>query len=204
MHTFWGQGNKVPEIIVRSLSLRKGAVGLLLGRMDQIWELDRILDKKYRNVVADNVPIAFFGIELYREASHVTGEIGRSFIPGDSRESNEGRSFLSSPLEDICSCNARLRFVILEIAMRPETTSMNDTLRNAFVIKVEDLFSKMRILQQGRTASADPQRILVVGDRRPLLCRENWRITFGDLMRLPTFSPIYFLISQSRGFTPIM
>ena len=57
VNTFRGQGNKIPEIIVRSLSLRKAAVGLLFGRVDQIGKLDSVLDKKYRDVVADNVPI---------------------------------------------------------------------------------------------------------------------------------------------------
>src|SRR5712672_1143049 len=157
VNTFWGQGNEIPEIIGRGLSLGKAAVGLLLRRVDQIWKLDRVLDKKHRDVIADNVPIALLCIKLNGKASHVTGEVSRSFIAGHRRESYECGSFLPGPLKDIGSCNARLRFVILEIAMRPETTSMHYALRNAFMIKMKDFLTKMEILQQSRTASADSQ-----------------------------------------------
>ena len=41
--------------------LREAAVGLLLGRVDQVGELDRVLDEEHRDVVADDVPVALAG-----------------------------------------------------------------------------------------------------------------------------------------------
>ena len=81
VNTFWGQGNEIPEIIVRGLSLGKAAVGLLLRRVDQIWKLDRVLDKKHRDVIADNVPIALLCIKLNGKASHVTARSADPLLP---------------------------------------------------------------------------------------------------------------------------
>src|SRR5271170_1385459 len=44
VHAFRRERDKIPEIIVSSLCLRETAIGLLLGSMDQVRELDRILD----------------------------------------------------------------------------------------------------------------------------------------------------------------
>lgn len=53
------------------LSLRKAAIGLLLGRMDQVGELDCILDEEHRNIIANHIPVAFLGVELDGKAAYV-------------------------------------------------------------------------------------------------------------------------------------
>ena len=67
--------DEIPEIVVRRLRLRKGAVGLRLHRVDDVGKLDRVLDEEDRDVVADEVPVAFLGVELHREAAHVAREV---------------------------------------------------------------------------------------------------------------------------------
>ena len=89
------QRDEVPEIVVRGLRLREAAVGLLLGGVDQVGELDRVLDEEHRDVVADEVPVALLGVELDREAAHVAGEIGRALVAGDGREAHEGVGLLA-------------------------------------------------------------------------------------------------------------
>jgi hypothetical protein len=75
------QRDEVPEIVVRGLRLRKAAVGFLLGGVDDVGKLDRVLDEKHRDVVADEVPVAFLGIELDREAAHVERQVCGPLLP---------------------------------------------------------------------------------------------------------------------------
>ena len=137
---------------MRGLRLWKPAVGFLLGGMDEVGKLDRVLDEKHRNVVSDNVPVALLCVELDREAAYIAREIGRSFIARQSRKADEGRRFFSGPLEESGLGNGRKRLLVLEVSMDSEATRMNDSLGNAFVIEVKDLLAKMKIFQQCRTA----------------------------------------------------
>ena len=107
VHAFRRQRDEIPEIIVRGLRLRKAAVGLLLGRMDQVGKLDRVLNEEHRDVVADDVPVALLGVELHRETADVAGQIGRSLVAGNGRESHERRSFLARALKQVGSRDVR-------------------------------------------------------------------------------------------------
>ena len=94
VHALGRQRDEVPEVVVRGLRLREAAVGLLLGGVDQVGELDRVLDEEHRDVVADEVPVAFLGVELDREAAHVAREIRPS--PCCRRPSRSARTPRSS------------------------------------------------------------------------------------------------------------
>jgi hypothetical protein len=59
VHALGRQADEVPEIIVGRLRLRKRPVGFLLGGMDQVRKLDGVLDEEDRDVVADEIPVAF-------------------------------------------------------------------------------------------------------------------------------------------------
>lgn len=71
VHRFGHQRYEVPEGVMRTGCLREGAVRFHLYRVDQVGELDRVLDEEDRDVVADQVPVAFAGVELHREAANV-------------------------------------------------------------------------------------------------------------------------------------
>src|SRR5712671_4953214 len=60
----------------------------LLG-MDEVRELQRVAHEEYRRIVADQVPVAFFGIEAQREAAHVALGVGGAALAGDGREAQE-------------------------------------------------------------------------------------------------------------------
>jgi len=60
---------------MRGLRLRNLIVRLGLGGMDQIRELDGVLDEEHRYVVADQIEVAIFGVELGRKAAHVARQI---------------------------------------------------------------------------------------------------------------------------------
>ncbi len=83
------QRDEIPERVVRGGRLRKAAVGLHLHRMDQVGELHRVLDEEDRDVVADQVEVAFLGVELHREAAHVARQVDRAGAAGHGREAHE-------------------------------------------------------------------------------------------------------------------
>src|SRR5690606_14101113 len=55
-------------------------------------------------------------------------------------------------------------------------------LGNALVVEVHDLFAEDEVLQQGRTARALPERILVVGDRHALVGGQPRALAAGLLL----------------------
>ena len=65
---------------------------------------------------------------------------------------------------------------------------MHHALGNALVIEMEDLFAKMKIFQSGRTARADLERILIVGNRRSLLRGQDRHILVGSLVEFAAFA----------------
>ncbi len=68
--------------------------------------------------------------------------------------------------------------------MRAEAARVHDPLGDALMIEMKELFAKMKVLERGRTARADLQRILVVGNRDTLLGGQHGDVAAGDLMRL--------------------
>ena len=139
---------------MRRLRLRKGAVRLLLDRMDDVRKLDRVLDEEHRDVVADDVPVAFLGVELDGKAAHVAREIERALAAGDGREPHEGRRRLAGALEDVGAGIFRQRLVVLEKAMRAIAARMHHALGNALVVEVEDLLAEMEIFDQASVRAA--------------------------------------------------
>lgn len=63
----------VPEGVMRRLCLWEAAVGLLFHRVSKVGKLDGILDEENRDVVANDVPVAFGRVHLDRKAAHVAG-----------------------------------------------------------------------------------------------------------------------------------
>ena len=60
-------------------------VRLLLRGMDQVGEFDGVLNEEHRNIVSDDVPVAFFCVDFHREAAHVARQIGRPLVAGHGR-----------------------------------------------------------------------------------------------------------------------
>jgi hypothetical protein len=61
----------------------------------------------------------------------------------------------------------RLRFGALEEAMRAGAARVHDAFRDALVVEVRDLFAQDEVFEQRRL-----QRVLVIGDRDPLVGRQ--------------------------------
>jgi hypothetical protein len=51
----------------------------------------RVLDKEHGNIISNEVPISFIGIELNGKPPHVTRGIGRTTLTGNRGEANRNR-----------------------------------------------------------------------------------------------------------------
>src|SRR5688572_13810321 len=123
--------------------------------MNHVRKLDGILDEEHRDVVADDIPVAFFGIDLYGKAADVARQIRRAFVTSHRRETHEQRRFLSCSLKQVGFGDVGQRFVVLEIAMRAETAGVNNPLGYTLVVEVEDLLAKVKVFERGRPACSD-------------------------------------------------
>jgi hypothetical protein len=67
------------------------------------------------------------------------------------------------------------------------------------MVEVEDLFPEVEIFQQRRSARADLQRILVVGNRATLRRGQNRDLSRRGLMQFATFAaPELLIMVRSR------
>ena len=82
--------------------------------------------------------------------------------------------------------------------MSTEAACMNDTLGNALMIKVEELFAEMKIVESDGTARAHLQGILIIGDWRALFRREDGYFAFRNLMKFAARGSAR--LSCKRGF----
>ena len=84
-------GQQRPEVPVVVGAAQAGA-RVALDRVVEVGEAQRIAEEEHRRVVADDVPVAFLGVELHREAADVALGVGRAALAGDGREAHEHRS----------------------------------------------------------------------------------------------------------------
>ena len=131
-------------------------VRLGLHRMDEIRELHRVLDEEHRDVVADEIPVAFVGVELDGEAAHIARRVGRAAFAGDRREAHEYRRALAGFGEDRGARQLGERLVALEIAVRARAARMHDALGNALMVEVRDLLAEDEVFEQRRARAARP------------------------------------------------
>ncbi len=69
--------------------------------MVEVGEAERVAEEEHRRVVADDVPVAVFGVELQRSAADVALRIGGAALAGNRREAGEHRRLLADLGEDL-------------------------------------------------------------------------------------------------------
>ena len=100
----------------------------------------RLADEEHRRVVADEIPVAFLGVELHREAAHVALRIGGTQVTRDGREPHEQRRDLANFGEDL---RARVLGDVVrdrERAVAALAFRVNDALGDALAVLMGELF----------------------------------------------------------------
>ncbi len=183
VHGLRRQRDVVPERIVRGCRLRESAIGFHLHGMDEIGEFDRVLDEEHRDVVADQVPVAFLRIQLDGEAAHVARRVHRSCTARDGGEACEHRRAFAHLGQYLRRCELGQRVGELEESVYGGSARVDDAFRDAFVIEVRDLLAENEVFEQRRSARICFQRVLVVRDRRALIGRQGRVAVADDLMK---------------------
>ncbi|MNG01878.1 hypothetical protein D3C84_848760 [compost metagenome] len=116
--------------------------------MDKVGEFQRITNEEHRGVVADDVPVAFLGIELQGETPRITLGIGRTTLATHSREAQEGFGLLADSAE-------QLGVTVLgdipgyrEGAIGSRALGVYTTLRDVFTVEVGEFFKQVEVIQQ--------------------------------------------------------
>src|SRR5258707_992113 len=163
-------GNNTPVFFVRDpmkfpdfihSQERQPDTGLALLRVDEVRELHGVTHEEDRRVVADEVVVAFFGVELHGEAAHVAVRVRVALFAGHDREAHEHRRALANfveegslgPLGDVGGH--------LEVAKRTIALDVVHAIGDALADEVAQLLDQVGILQEDGAVGADRERVLV-------------------------------------------
>src|SRR5258708_924700 len=76
-------------------------LGIALLRVNKVTELERILDEEDWGVVADQIPVALFCVELDGEAARIAFAVGRTLFATHCRKTDEHRRRLAGFFEEL-------------------------------------------------------------------------------------------------------
>lgn len=168
--TFGLKSNKIPKVVMSTLSLRHLIMWLRLDSVNKIREFDGILDEENGDVVANEIPISFLSVELDSKTSNIpNGILSMIFVRmliyahvltyRTSTRSLDG----TEPYKDWSGA----RWIIenrgggpfssrvvenAELAMSPHTPCMDYTFGNAFMVEAVNLLSSNLVLQKRWTS----------------------------------------------------
>lgn len=130
---------EIPKVIMSTLSLRNLIMRLRLHRMNNIRELDSILNKENRNIIPNNIPVAFRSVHLHREATNITHSIRTPTTTLNSRKANKDGSFALCVSQDTRRGKFRNSLMKLEGSEGSSATGMHDSFGNPFVVEAHNL-----------------------------------------------------------------
>ena len=157
-------GQRGPEIPVIDSAAQIGARIAFHGVVE-VGEFERVAQEEHRRVVADHVPIAFFGVELNGKTANVALSVSRAALAGNGREAGKQIRFLADLREDFRLRITRNVVGYGKAAVGAATLGMHAALRDHLAVEVRELLEEPHILQQLRAAWASRHHILVMGDR---------------------------------------
>ncbi|MNF54933.1 hypothetical protein D3C84_363770 [compost metagenome] len=157
-------GRMRPEVPHRLGTLQVALRQTLLG-VDKVWKLQWITNEEHGGIVANDVPVAFLGVELQGEPARITLGIGRTTLATHGGKPQESRGLLAN-------CLKQLRAGVLsDIACHGERTvgtrafGVYTALRDVFTVEVGKLLDQVKVVEQQRATRAGGTGILVIGNR---------------------------------------
>ena len=155
-------GQRSPEVPVAVGAVHVGA-RIALDDVVQVGELQRIAQEENRGVVAHQIPVARFGIELHGETANVALCIGCAALAGDGRKTHEAFRFLTYFREDRGA--GILGNVVRhgERTVSARTLGMHTPFGDHLAVEMRKFFQKPGILQKHRTRPAGRLYVLVIG-----------------------------------------
>ena len=118
--------------------------------MIQVWELQWVADKEHGGIVAHQVPIAFFGVELHGKASDIPFGIGSPTFACHGRETYEYFRLLPDFGEEFGT--SILGYVVCygEVSEGSATFGMHSSFGDDFPVEVRLFLNEPSIFQKDR------------------------------------------------------
>ena len=154
-------------------------IGAALLRMDEVLKFLRIADEENRRIVADQIVVAFLGVELECEAAGIADGICRSRFLGDRGKPCQHGRALAFLAQKIGFAPRRHVLGDLEEAVSASTLGVNHTFGDPFTVELSHLLDQVMVLQQDRTVWAGGKRMLVASSRNAGIGGRYWRFCIG-------------------------
>ena len=163
-HLQQGFGQQRPEVPVVARAAQVGMRVAFHGLVE-VGELARVAQEEHRRVVADQVPVAFFGVELQCEAADVTLGVGGATLAGHRGEAREHLGLLADLLEQLGT--GVLADVVGdgESTERARALGVHAALGNDLAVEVGQLLQQPDVFHQQRATWAGGLAVLVVHHR---------------------------------------
>ena len=168
-----GFGQQRPEVPVVRSGAHIGA-RVAFDRLVQVGEFTRVAQEEHGRVVADHIPVAFFGIELQRKAADVAFCIGCAAFACHGGETGEHLGFLANFAEDFGAGVFRDVVRYGERTERTRTFGVHTAFGDDFAHEVGEFFIQPQILRQQRAARTSGQAVLIVGNGRAVVHGQGW------------------------------
>lgn len=107
--------------------------------MDEIGELDSIMNKEGGNIVTNKIKETFISVETKSKTVNITNSIRRTTRTEDSRDTDKHGSLLSLFSQETGSSNVGVVTIRFKVTMNTNSTSVNGTFRDSFVIYINML-----------------------------------------------------------------
>jgi hypothetical protein len=154
-------GQQRPEVPVVGGAAHVGLRVALHGLV-QVRELAGVAQEEHGRVVAHQVPVAFLGVELEREAADVALGIGRAAFAGHGGEAGEHLGLLAHGTEEPGAGEPGDVVRDGEGAEGAGALGVHAALGNDLAVQVGQLLEQPHILHQHRAARAGGEAVLVV------------------------------------------
>ena len=155
-------GQEGPEVPVVRCAAHAGAWVALDGVVE-VGELQRVAQEEDGGVVAHEVPVALFGVELHGKAADIALGIGSAALTGHGGEAHEALGLLAHLAED--GGTGVLSDVVChgEGAIGACALGVHAAFGNHLAVEVGELLYQPRVLHEDGAALASGLRVLVVG-----------------------------------------
>src|ERR1700722_13376202 len=126
---------------------------------------ERIAEEEHRRVVPDDVPIAFFGVELQRGAAYVALRVRGAALTGNGGEAHEHWRLLADRAEDLRLGEAGDVVRHREGAVGAPAFGVHAALGDHLTVEMRHLLEQPDVLQQRGAARTGSHDVCVVGHR---------------------------------------
>ena len=152
------QGPKIPVVFgAAQIGARVAFDGMV-----QIRKLQRIAQEEHRRVIARQIPIALFGIELDGKTANIALGVGCAAFACHGRKAHEQIGLFAHLAKDFGAGVFGNIVRDRECAVSARAFGMHAAFRNHLAVKMRQFFEKPHILQKLGTTRASRHDILVI------------------------------------------